>query len=190
MLVEEKISKEIKKTALYLGAISEDKGIFDAIKVFSEINRKDEDWQFWVVGPASKELLKRIKSEVRYSNIENNFKYWGFVSDKKKFELLARAHILVNPSVHEGWGLVNIEANSVGIPVVGYNVHGLRDSVRNNETGILVEPRDFRSLAENVLKLVNDKERYLKFQKKAKAWSTKFSWEKSTKESLELIESL
>jgi glycosyltransferase involved in cell wall biosynthesis len=122
--------------------------------------------------------------------ISEKTKFWGFVSDKKKFELLARAHILVNPSRHEGWGLVNIEANSVGTPVVGYNVGGLKDSVKDGVTGKLVERGNYRGLAENALKLVRDKEIYDKYQKNCIKWAAKFTWEKARKQSLELIESL
>lgn len=182
--------KEDRNTALYLGAISEDKGTFDAIRTFAEVERKDDTWQYWVSGPGSKEYLQKLKKMAQELGIEEKLKIWGFVTDAKKFELLARAHVLINPSVHEGWGLVNIEANSVGTPVVGYNVHGLKDSIRHEKTGLLVPKGNYRMLAEEVLKLVRDKEQYTRFQKNAIKWSKKFTWEKATRESLELIESL
>ena len=63
---------------------------------------------------------------------------------KEKYDLLARAHILINPSIREGWGLVVIEAASVKTPTVGYNVPGLKDSIKDNETGLLsnANPKD------------------------------------------------
>jgi len=183
-------SKEKLKTAIFLGALSEDKGIYDAIKVFSEINRKDEDWQFWIVGPGTSGYVKILKNLSKECGIINKLKIWGFVPDAKKFELLASAHVLINPSVREGWGLVNIEANSVGTPVIGYDVSGIKDSVKNGITGILVAKGDFRGMAENAIKLLGNKSLYTKFQDNCKKWASKFSWEKATSESLELIESL
>ena len=183
-------AKEAKKTVLFLGAISEDKGTFDAVRIFGEIERKDDAWQYWIVGYGTAENVKKIKNLAREIGISDKMKYWGYVNDKKKFELLARAHVLVNPSVHEGWGLVNIEANSVGTPVVGYNVHGLRDSVKNEKTGILVSKGDFRKLAEEILNLVRNKEKYESMQKNAIKWSKAFSWDKSVRKSVELIENL
>lgn len=182
--------KEKKKTAMFLGAISEDKGIWDALKAFSEIDKKKKGWQFWVVGKSSPFYEEKIREWVKKHDVGNNFKYWGYVDDKKKFELLARAHVLINPSVREGWGLVNIEANVVGTPVVAYSVAGIKDSVINGKTGILVEFGDYRSLAKNALKLVNNKKLYLKFQNDCKKWSGKFLWKKATKKSLRLIENL
>jgi glycosyltransferase involved in cell wall biosynthesis len=183
-------TKEKKKTALYLGAISKDKGIFDAILAFNEINRKDDDWQFWVAGKSSEDMNDKIKNLINSLEIKNKIKLLGFVSDKKKFELFAKSHVLINPSVREGWGLVNIEANSVGTPVVGYKVPGMCDSVKDGNTGILVNFGDYRNLATSAIKLVGDKNLYPKFQVQCKKWAQKFSWEKSAKASLELIENI
>jgi len=182
--------KEKKKTALYLGAISKDKGIFDALKIFAGINRKDDRWQFWVVGKGTKEYLNELKSLARELKIFERVKFFGFVSDGKKFDLLAKSHILINPSAREGWGLVNIEANAVGTPVLGYNVSGLKDSVIDGKTGLLVEKGDISGIAEKALRLLNDEKRYAEMRKKAMKWSRNFTWEKSGRQSLELIESI
>lgn len=182
--------KNTTKTVMFLGAISEDKGIFDAIKIFGEINRKDDMWQFWIAGkstPDYRDKMKKLEGEL---GIFEKTKYWGYVSEKKKFELLSASHFLINPSIREGWGLVNIEANAVGTPVVAYDVAGIRDSVINKKTGLLVKMGDFRSMAEKVIKTANDRQVYNKLVSESKKWSKKFSWEKSTKESLEFIESI
>lgn len=182
--------KDSKKTALFLGAISEDKGIKDTINIFNEINRKDEDWQFWIVGRSSPDYRKLIQDMVGYFGLEDKVKFFGYVSNVKKFELLSRAHILINPSHREGWSLVNIEASSVGTPVLGYKVVGIKDSVRDGKTGILSEYGNFRLIAYNAIKLLNDKLLYKKFQENSVKWSKNFSWDKARKESLELIESI
>ncbi len=182
--------KETKKTAIYLGALSLDKGIFDAVRTFGEIERKDDRWQYWVVGLGTKEYVDELKNLSEELDITQKLKIWGYVSEARKFELLAKAHVLINPSVREGWGLVNIEANAVGTPVLGYNAPGLVDSIKNGKTGILVPRGDYRNLAEETLRLVRDNEKYQRFQKNAISWSKKFTWEKACKESLLLIESL
>lgn len=180
--------KAKKKTVMFLGAISQDKGIEDAVEVFSLINEITDNCQFWIVGKASLEMEKHVIKKLETLGIKQNTKYFGFVSDKKKFELLGKAHVLVNPSVREGWGLVNIEANAVGTPVVGYNVAGLRDSVVDEKTGYLVEFKDTKKLAMSILKLLNDNKLYNRMSENSKIWAKKFSWEKSTKASLALIE--
>lgn len=181
--------KENKKTAMFLGAISEDKGIFDTLRVFSEIEKKEEGWQFWVVGKASPALDQKTKSFADDLDLKS-VKFWGYVSEDKKFRLLARAHVLVNTSIREGWGLVNIEAAACGTPVFGYNVAGVINSVKDRKTGILVDKGNYEDLADEVLNLIDSEERYKKMQREAKRWARKFSWKKAKRESLELIESL
>ncbi len=182
--------KEAKKTLIYLGALARDKGIEDAIKVFGFVNRKEPESQFWVVGHGSKNYLNEMKTLCRKLRVESRVKFWGFVDNKTKFKLLSRSHILLNPSIREGWGLVNIEANSVGTPVVGYDVSGVRDSVVNGKTGLLSKLGNYEGLAMNVIKLFNDINLYNKMSREALLWSRKFTWEKSTNESLDLIKNL
>ena len=101
--------------------------------------------------------------------------------------MLARSHVLINPSIHEGWGLVNIEANSMGIPVVAYSSAGLVDSVKVGESGIICDENTPETLAKNIQKILNDKNLYQKLSKGSISWSKNFSWEKSRKLSLDLI---
>ncbi len=181
-------TKEKKQTVIYLGVLSKDKGIEDAIKCFSILN-KQVRYQFWVVGKSETEAYgRKIMDLVKHLGLDGKVKFWGFVSQEKKFELLAKGHILVNPSVHEGWGLVNIEANSVGTPVVAYRSAGLIDSVKDGQSGILCVQNTPEELAKNIMRLLADKAEYGRLQEGAIAWSQNFSWKRSIKESLKLIE--
>lgn len=183
-------NKERKKTLIFLGNLSKDKGIEDAIEVFYLINKKQKDWQFWVVGgKASTEYIESLKNLTNKLNLNKNIKFFGCVGEKKKYELLGKAHILINPSIREGWGLVVIEAAYVGTPTVGYNVAGLRDSIRNGETGILCE-KNPTSCMQAVLSLMSDQKKYQLLIQNCFRWAKQFSWDKSVKKSLTLIEKL
>lgn len=178
-------AKEPKKTIIFLGALSKDKGVEDAIKVFKYLYEKDQGFQFWVVGRSANDYLIKIKQLAKSLGV-GNIKFWGYVSEIKKFELLARAHILVNPSIREGWGLVVIEAAAMGTPTVGYDVPGLRDSVQNGKTGILSAAKS-QSCSEEVLSLISDKEKYRTLSRNCIHWSKQFNWQKSARTSLNLI---
>ena len=102
--------------------------------------------------------------------------------------MLKKAWILIHPSVKEGWGLTVIEAASQGTPTVSYDSSGLRDSIRDGETGFLVKERKPEELAGKISFLLGDNMLYNTLSKKSLEWSTKFSWEKSTTESLRFIE--
>jgi glycosyltransferase involved in cell wall biosynthesis len=62
----------------------------------------------------------------------------GRVSEEEKHRLLCSAWLLLHPALIEGWGIVITEAAIRGTPAIGFNVAGLRDSVVNGQTGVLV----------------------------------------------------
>jgi glycosyltransferase involved in cell wall biosynthesis len=62
----------------------------------------------------------------------------GRVSEEEKHRLLCSAWMLLHPALIEGWGIVIAEAAIRGTPAIGFDVPGLRDSVVNGETGVLV----------------------------------------------------
>lgn len=68
----------------------------------------------------------------------------GRITEQEKGDLLAQAWLLVHPASHEGWGLVITEAAAYGTPSLAFRVPGLRDSVVDGMSGILVDhPDDF-----------------------------------------------
>jgi glycosyltransferase involved in cell wall biosynthesis len=63
----------------------------------------------------------------------------GRVSEEEKHRLLCSAWLLLHPAMVEGWGIVITEAAIRGTPAIGFSVPGLRDSVVDGQTGLLVE---------------------------------------------------
>lgn len=183
------IKKEKIKTVIFLGALAKDKGIEDAIETFAILNRKG-NYKFWVVGRGGESYRRYLDKKIEKLGVKDRTKFWGFVSQNKKFELLAKAHLLVNPSILEGWGLVNIEANAVGIPVIAYNSPGLIDSVKDGISGLICNNNSPECLADSIGKVLNDEILYENLQKGAVSWSNKFSWDESRKKGLTLINSL
>ena len=180
-----KVTKEKIPTILFLGRISQDKGIKDAIHAYTLIYDKFPNTQFWIAGKEEKkETLKKL-----INNFRGKIQYFGFVEEKKKWELLEKAWVLIHPSTREGWGLTVIEANSAGTPVVGYDVPGLKDSIVHNKTGLLVVPT-YKNLAYGIEKLLKNKIQYKKMSLNAKKWSKKFRWDTSTKKSWTMLQSL
>ncbi len=181
--------KEKNKTILFLGAISKDKGIGDVLKTFGLLNSVG-NYKFWVMGKSSEYYAKLIDTTSKSLGFAKNLTYFGFVSQKKKFELLARAHVMINPSLVEGWGLVNIEANAMGTPVVAYNSAGLVDSVKNGVSGIICKANTPKALMEETKILLDNTALYNKLSVGAIGWSKMFHWDVSVKKSVELIESV
>lgn len=184
------LKKESKNTVVFLGALTKDKGIETAIICVDYLQKKfDKDIQFWIIGRGDQKYLEFLKSKADSLGVKN-IKFCGFVDEGKKFELLAKAHILINPSIREGWSLVVIEAAAMGTPTVGFNVAGLRDSIIDGKTGVLSNEQTAEALANKIVELLKDEIKLKQLSKNAIFWSKNFSWKKSTKFSLKLIEKI
>lgn len=182
-------TKGNKKTLIFLGALAKDKGIEEALKVFAKINSSERGFEFWVAGKGEENYTKFLKSKSQELGLKENIKFWGYVSEYEKYRLLAKAHLLINTSYREGWGLVVVEAASVGTPTVAYDVSGLRDSIIDGKTGVLSN-MDPMELSTKVLELMKDYDRYETLRKNAVNWAKRFSWKKSSHLSLKLIDNL
>lgn len=185
-----KFEKEKVKTIILLGALAADKGTYDAIQAFACLNEIKSDWQFWVVGHGDKKEIARLVEICKKLQIEAKVTFWGYVNNNKKFELLKKAHILLHPSIREGWGLVVIEAASQGTPAVVYDVPGLRDSVLQEKTGIIVNKNTPSEMANQTVRLLDDSVLYKKLQAQGVKWAQSLTWEKATRESLRLLQEI
>jgi glycosyltransferase involved in cell wall biosynthesis len=175
------IAKEKQPTLLFVGRLALNKRPHHAVEAFVHIRRELPDAQLWIVGqgPLEHDLA---------ANLPDGAELFGFLPRHELYERMRRAHCLLVPSVREGWGLVVIEANSVGTPAVGYDVPGLRDSVRDGMTGQLATPGDQEALAREALALLRDADAYREMCRHATDWAREFSWDATARRLLDVIE--
>ncbi len=95
---------------------------------------------------------------------------------------------MVNSSIKEGWGIINIEANACGTPVVSANVPGLRDSVRDGMSGLLYEYGRIDQLAAQIERVLADDALRDALSHGAVQWARQFDWATSAKKMVELCE--
>lgn len=100
------------------------------------------------------ELEDDLRSQADDQRVSASFV--GFRDDLPR--LLASSDIFALPSLAEGLGLAAIEAMAAGKPVVASRVGGLRESVIDGKTGLLVPPRDPSALADALRRLIEDPE--------------------------------
>ena len=84
------------------------------------------------------------------------------------FELIARSHIFLHLSESEGLPLVILEAMSMGVPAIGFDVRGVNDIIRHGENGYLAGFGDFRGIAQLLANLHGSNEKYSMMQKNAR----------------------
>lgn len=184
--LDKKTKKEKNPTIIFLGRISKDKGIDDALNAFLMIREQIADSRLWVVGKEeSQGIFDTLKK--KYIQLDGFIKYWGYVDSKRKFNLLRKSWVLIHPSVKEGWGLTVIEAATQGTPTVAYNVEGLRDSIQDKHTGILTEP-NASALADAVINIINNEKKLANLSRNTQDYSKQFNWKKSGAQSWRLIQ--
>jgi glycosyltransferase involved in cell wall biosynthesis len=104
-------------------------------------------------------------------------RFTGFVPEAEKVNWYRRAAVLVENSVKEGWGLIVMEANACGTPVVAANSPGLRDSSRDGVNGLMYEYGDVPSLAEKLGRLLSDDALRGRLGQQAIAWAKQWTWD-------------
>jgi glycosyltransferase involved in cell wall biosynthesis len=112
--------------------------------------------------------------------------FTGFITEAEKQALLARAWMLVHPALHEGWGIVVMEAAAVGTPTVGFDVVGVRDSVHHGRTGLLADSN--RAFVQHWVDLATDTARRAELGRGARAWAQEQSWDRAVDQFLDVLE--
>jgi glycosyltransferase involved in cell wall biosynthesis len=173
----EGMEKYTEPTMLSLGAIREMKRTDDQIKAFELAKRDIPALKLKIAGSGSGKYFHDVQKMIQLSEYAGDIEYLGKISLRKKITLIRKCHCIVVTSVKEGWGLIVTEANSQGTPAVAYDVDGLRDSVRNNETGILSINNTPESLALAIAFLFHNTDTYEKLRVAGWQWSADITFE-------------
>lgn len=167
---------------LYLGRLKAYKSVDVLLRAFRSVMSERPEARLVIAGDGDEEpALKRLAFEVLRLG-SDRVEFVGHVSEEKKRSLLQEAWMLVNPSMMEGWGIVSIEANACGTPVIASDVPGLRDSVKNPHSGFLVPYGDADAFADKILLLIRDRELRLGMNRDARKWAEGFDWNQSSRQ--------
>jgi glycosyltransferase involved in cell wall biosynthesis len=110
----------------------------------------------------------------------------GFVDEEEKRRLLGRAWLLVHPALHEGWGVVVMEAAAAGTPTVGFDVVGVRDSVQDGATGVLADSAD--DFARAWVRLASDPDERALLARGAVAKAGRETWDQAVDDLLVVLD--
>lgn len=129
----------------------------------------------------------QLREYAEAHGIKDRVRFRGQVTDDYKHALLERADVHLMPSQMEGWGLAVMEAAQHGVPTVGYRC-GLRDSVRDGQTGLLVE--DVAGLVSATRRLIDDPALRCRLGANARRYAEGYSWQRTGQKWEELVRDL
>ncbi len=173
---------------LWISRLQKYKGPTDAVEVLEKLAPDFPELKLVIVG--SGPFKEKLNAFIAEKGMQEKVTLTGFISETEKIDLLQRAAIHLQSSYKEGWGLSVIEANACGCPVVANDTTGLRDSCRDNETGLLYKHCDIDDAASKVRQILTDEPLRDRLVKKGQDWAKTFSWERNSREIIDYLQEI
>jgi glycosyltransferase involved in cell wall biosynthesis len=180
------VSKSPHPTIGYFGRLKKYKSVDHVIRAFVRIRSVMPNAELVIIGRG--DYQPQLAALAEELGVGNATRFTGFVSEEEKHRLLQELWVVVNPSMKEGWGIVNVEANACGTPAVAADTPGLRDSVRHGVTGLLYPYGDIDRLTEDLLKILQDEEFRQELGRNALSFAQSLTWEKTAEATVQVLE--
>ena len=172
---------------LSIGRIQEQKRQLETIKFLNNFRKIDSNFLcYFIGGPSGKsgdDYLAELEESVKEFNLESHVEFLGNLPQTKIKDFMNKSKLLIHTSQYETFGLVAIEANSMGVPILSINTGSLIEIIENNKNGYFAE--DFTdNHANNFVKdLLNDDDYFNNVMNQCIQKSKKYNW-KVTADSL------
>jgi len=160
---------------LHVGRLKRYKAIDHLLRAARLLKERGVRFTTVVVGDGDDK--PRLEGLAAKLGLGEQVRFTGFVSEAEKVGWYRRATVLVENSVKEGWGLIVMEANACGTPVVVANSPGLRDSSKDGVNGLMYNYGDVPALAEKLEKLLSDGALRSRLGQQAIVWAKQWTWD-------------
>lgn len=146
-------NKNNKVNVLFLGRLGRNKGVYDILEAAKLLN--NNTIELYLYGDGDVEEFKKLAKE---ANLQDKVIVSSWIVGEDKNKALQDADIYILPSYSECLPMSILEAMSVGLPVISTTVGGIPETVEDGVNGFLIQPGDYRALAEKIDLLVGNKE--------------------------------
>jgi glycosyltransferase involved in cell wall biosynthesis len=160
---------------VYLGRLKRYKGVDLVLRALQRAREHRPDLALDIAG--SGDDRPRLERLARDLGLGEAVRFLGFVDEATKLRLLRGATANVFPSPKEGWGITVMEAAACGTPSLASDAPGLRDSVRDGHTGLLVPHGDVHQLASAMRRLADDPQLVARLGHAARQHALSHSWD-------------
>lgn len=184
--VDPAVPKSAVPTVLYIGRLRRYKGVDWVMRAWPQVRRRVPDARLVVVGDGPHRMVLQRAAAAGHHG--DSVQFVGFLKSDEKVRRLREAWVLVQPSPKEGWGLTVVEAGASGTAVVAADSPGLRDSVRRDETGLLVPYGDEVALAQALSRVLTETDLRERLATAGRAWADRFTWPDCAKRSLDALD--
>lgn len=162
------------------------KGIDILLEQFSVLIKKFPDLTLTIAG-GGKDRVK-VELLIKKLNLQNNTRIKGRVDIYELKCLYSSSYITVIPSRYESWGMVSLESQACGTPVVASNIPGLRQTLKHQKSGFLFNNTD--ELISYISSLLNNNKMHEQMSHEARRFASGFTWKKQAVLTKEFMEKL
>jgi len=153
------------------------KGLDLLLPAFDKTAMRDPMVKLKIAGRGEGADIEKLKELINASHAKKRIELFLSVNEALKADLLLNASFVCIPSRFEGWCIVALEAAASGKAVLGTDIWGLSDTVKNGETGLLVPSENVDALSREMQRLSSDKKYRNQLGKSGRIWARTFSWE-------------
>ena len=176
-----KIGYDSGRVLLFVGRLERLKGVEIAIRALALLrDREHDDLRLIVLGEDSRDgdesEKERLKAVAASFGVRDRVDFLGSVAQHELPYFYSAADACVMPSYSESFGLVALEAQACGCPVVASGVSGLRSVVRDDVSGYLIDGHDPAEYAERIGRLLADPELAQQMGRRGRLLAQRFSW--------------
>ncbi|WP_031548028.1 glycosyltransferase family 4 protein [Salinicoccus luteus] len=136
----------------YMGRITRDKGTNELVEAFTKLSQRYDNIKLLLIGdieegdPIRPENIETIHSHERIIHC-------AYTTEPEYY--YSMMHVFAFPTYREGFGTVSIEAQAMRVPVIGFNSTGVKDTIVDNRTGLVVWNNDTAGLEEALMDMIN-----------------------------------
>lgn len=182
----EESSKLDNKNLISVGRLSPEKGFLDLIDVFSIIYENDKDFHLDIIGDGVEFIA--IKEKIKQKKLNNAITLWGYQNNDFIKEKLKQSSLYLMCSFEESFGIVLIEAASMGVPSLAFNsAQGACEIITNDNNGYLILDRNKQKMASKTLELIGEPKKLMQLGKNAKKMAEAYKYENIQKKWIKFI---
>ena len=179
-------SIEKENIILSIGRIQKQKGQIQTLEFLNNFKKFEKDFKCYFIGGPSgkngKEYLNELKQSVEDLNLNSHVDFLDNLPQSEIIDLFKKAKLMIHTSQFETFGLVAIEANAMGVPVLTTNNGSLMEIIENNKNGYLSDSLLDGNVNNFVNNLFNDDAKYEEISSSCIEKSKKYDWVKTTNE--------
>ena len=179
---------------LVVGRIQPQKGQINTLKLFQKLHLLFPDLKLYFIGGPSgkdgKEYLQTIEREIEQAGLKDKVQFLNSTSQEQLINEYNKAKIVVHASQYETFGLVVLEANSCGVPVVSINQGPLKETIVNGQNGFVAETFEDENLVLFCKNILSDNEFQSQTQLNCLNIAKQYEWKNTVKQLKEIYQEL